>query len=182
MEKRMISLTFLILLLSVSFVLAGDPQTPPQQSFQALNNEIAECEANLSLLQQQLQELNQTLENVTRERDYYRTLYENMTVNVTNLELIQIKQNITILNQQIQQLNVSISTLERKTENILLKMWHLELGFGALVSVTLIETFVKVANEYKKRKEKKDEKPKASQSGENVAKKENKNEGDRKEE
>lgn len=159
MEKRVVSLTFLVLLLFMSFVLAGDPQTPPQQTFQALNNELAECEANLSLLQQQLQELNQTLENVTKERDYYKTLYENVNVNVTNLELIQIKQNITVLNQQIQQLNVTLSDIENRLYNI--KSLSITLAIGSILSVTIINGLVYVTlekwrNKASKEKEKKE--------------------------
>ncbi|AHF80959.1 MULTISPECIES: hypothetical protein [Thermococcus] len=162
MEKRMVSLTFLILLLFVSFVLAGDPQTSPQQTSQTSNNELAECEANLSLLQQQLQGLNQTLENVTRERDYYKTLYENVTVNVTNLELIQIKQNITILNQQIQQLNMSLVNIERKIYDI--KVWSVELAFGSIVGVTLLNSLVYYA--FEKRRDKPPQEKEEKEKGE----------------
>jgi len=163
MEKRMVSLTFLILLLFVSFVLAGDPQTASSpQTSQALNNELAECEANLSLLQQQLQELNQTLENVTRERDYYKTLYENVTVNVTNIELIKIKQNITILNQQIQQLNMSLVNIERKIYDI--KVWSVELAFGSIVGVTLLNSLVYYA--FEKRRDKPSQEKEEKEKGE----------------
>lgn len=150
MKKRTVLLTFLVLLLFVSLVGAGDPQPSPQQASQTPNNELAECEANLSILQQQLQELNQTLENVTRERDYYRTLYENMTVNVTNLELIQIKQNITVLNQQIQQLNLTLSNIERKIYNI--KAFSVKLAFGSIIGVTVFNSLVYYAFEKRRNK------------------------------
>ena len=154
MTKGMIPLMFLVLFLSVSFVLAGDPQTPQQQTSQALNNELAECEANLSILQQQLQELNQTLENVTRERDYYKTLYENVAVNVTNLELIQIKQNITILTQQIQQLNLTLSSIEQRTEMLLVKARYFKIGIGTLIGITLFDHLVQFVHWWRRKKEK----------------------------
>ncbi|WP_048146530.1 hypothetical protein [Pyrococcus abyssi] len=158
MKKRAVLLIFLILLLFVSFVGAGDPQPSPQQASQTSNNELAECKENLSILQQQLQELNQTLENVTQERDYYRTLYENMTVNVTNLELIQIKQNITVLNQQIQQLNVTLSDIENRLYNI--KSLSITLAIGSILSVTIINSLVYFAFEKRRNKASKEKEKK----------------------
>jgi len=103
MGQKRIFVILLLLTFLTPLVFSGNFQsTSPQQAVQD-SDELAKCEQNLSILRQQLREPNQTLENVTRERDYYKTRYENMTVNVTNLELIEIKQNITILNQQIQQ-------------------------------------------------------------------------------
>lgn len=156
-----IFLGFLILFLFVYPVLAGDPQDSLEQNSQSLNEELAACKEDLSLLQQQLQEMNQTLENITRERDYYKALYENTTVNVTNLELIQIKQNITVLNQQIQQLNVSISNIEQRIESIeeslLIKVAGLHISIDKLIGITLLGTLIDVIFHFKDKKNNKNE-------------------------
>ncbi|CAI1492880.1 Exonuclease SbcC [Thermococcus nautili] len=158
MGQRRIFLILLLLTFLTPLVFSGNFQsTSPQQTVQD-SDELAKCEQNLSILRQQLQELNQTLENVTRERDYYKTRYENMTVNVTNLELIEIKQNITILNQQIQQLNVTLSEIENRLYNI--KSLSITLAIGSILSVTLLNSLVYLAFEKRRNKSSKKEKEK----------------------
>ncbi|KUH34807.1 hypothetical protein APY94_00065 [Thermococcus celericrescens] len=144
MRGKRVLMMFLILFIVVPFVWAGDPQTTsPQQASQTPEDKLAECEANLSILQQQLMELNRTLENITRERDYYKGLYENMTVNVTNFELIQIKQNITVLNQRIQQLNSSIRYhLENIENKLYIRLLGVSISIDTLLGFTLLGNLI----------------------------------------
>lgn len=150
--KEKVFLVLLILLLFLPAVLGSTNQNGADS--QTLDTKLLQCEQNLSLLYQQLQELNQTLKNVTQEKEYYKTLYQNMTTNVTNLELIQIKQNISVLNQQIQQLNVTISNVERNMEILIGKSQKIEIVFGSLVTITLIGTFANFVIHLKTRKNK----------------------------
>ena len=117
-RKCLILLIFFALIFNVLSVSSYTGQTT---SVDNISKELAECRVRLIVL-------NKTLENITKERDYYKALYENMTVNITNIELIQIRNEINILNQEIEQLNTRITSLEK---NIITKKY---LVFGVTIS------------------------------------------------
>ncbi|ADT85242.1 hypothetical protein [Thermococcus barophilus] len=148
---------FWIFVFVVSFVsvllVYGIPTTPISEN---IDQALAEC-------YQQLLILNKTLENVTKERDYYKSLYENISVNVTNFELIQIRNNINILNQRIEQLSSQVLSLKNSIRLTMRRYFVLGITFGSVFgsvvgTLVSINYYLKKAPEEKKKVKQSDEK------------------------
>jgi len=74
-------------------------------NYQQLYNSLNTCKTKLIILQKELQ-------NCTNLSTYYKNLYENKSVNVTNKELITINNYLTEINQNITKLSENIMSIK----------------------------------------------------------------------
>jgi len=109
MNKR-IFLILLLSLISLSLVNSASPDT---------TNQNYDCSSEILPFEIEIQELNQAIDNLTKERDYYknlseyyRELYEGKTIEITNRELILLNQNIDNFYTEINDIKNELSFLK----------------------------------------------------------------------
>jgi hypothetical protein len=121
-----------------SVCFAGDPPaTNTETNIQDLNNELEQTKVLLGYCQ--------------NESEYWESVHQNDTINVSNQYLIETKNNISYINQQIIQINQTIVNIENKVEIIC---------FAVVITfaITLVETLISISIYFKKKKQKKHEK------------------------
>jgi len=109
MNKRIFLILFLSLI-SLSLVNSAPPDT---------TNQNYDCSSEILPFEIEIQELNQAIDNLTKERDYYknlseyyRELYEGKTIEITNRELILLNQNIDNFYTEINDIKNELSFLK----------------------------------------------------------------------
>ena len=84
-----------------------------------ITNQNYDCSSEILPFEIEIQELNQAIDNLTKERNYYKNLseyykelYENKTVEITNRELILLNQNIDNFYTEINDIKNELSFLK----------------------------------------------------------------------
>jgi len=110
LKKEKILLLIFFCLMTLSLVNSAPPETP---------NQNYDCSSEILPYEIQIQELNQTIINLTKERDHYKdlsehykNLYEDKTVEVTNRELIYLNQKIENFYTEINNIKSELSFLK----------------------------------------------------------------------
>ena len=111
---------------TVSFV-SGSTETPSSGTIDNLT---------LEDMTTQVQNLESLADYYKNETQYYRNVYENDSVNISNKYLIEINNNITTINHNIIQINQKIENIENilKIEIVL---------FGSLIAISS-SLFIKI--------------------------------------
>ena len=134
---KILSITFVLSIILIGGILAENIQ-PPVQDCNSIKSDLVILNQTYN---DTLSQLN-IYQNLT---DYYKTLYENTNVSVSNLQLINLNENVQILNQNITNLNEKVNNLE-------VNITIFEVSFSLISISVLCATIWEIVTNRRKRK------------------------------